>query len=255
MLQTADRVLQILARFDADREVMSTAEISEAFGLHRSTASRLTSTLTGRGFLEGSPAALRLGPEVGRLGWLVVGNRLDALSAAWEVMEQLAADCRETVTLSVLDRWEAVSLVQADGPHIIGIGSWTGRRTPSHCTADGKVLMAFDEELELPAEPLVAYTDRTVTDPGELARELAAIREAGWGRAVGEVEDGLHGASAPVRDPSGRCRAAIVVSGPSYRMPPERLEELGERCIQAAERLRAHAPAIGLSGVPRAPVA
>ena len=119
-------------------------ELAARVGVHKSTASRLAATLAARGFLE-RPAgseAFRLGPELGRLGLLALGGR-ELVELSRPAMERLAADTGETVNLAVLDGEEAVNVAQVEGRHIVGVGSWTGRRTALHCTANGKVLLAF----------------------------------------------------------------------------------------------------------------
>ena len=136
----------------------------------------------------------------------------------------------------MLDGEEAVNVAQSDGRHIVGVGSWTGRRTALHCTANGKVLLAFGPTARCRAE-LEAFTPRTITRRARLERELAAVREPGYATNVGELEEGLHAVAAPVFDAAGACRAALSISGPSYRMPEGSLPEFGERCRDAAEEI------------------
>ena len=57
--------------------------------------------------------------------------------------------------------------------------------------------------------------------------------------AVDELEDGLAAVAAPVRDASGDVVAALAISGPTLRMPAERLEALGRLCAEQARRLSA----------------
>jgi len=40
--------------------------------------------------------------------------------------------------------------------------------------------------------------------------------------------------AAPVFSPDGECVAALSISGPAYRMAPEKLDELGRLCAAAA---------------------
>ena len=76
-LQTADRALQVLQQFRTPADALSVTEIAERLGIHRSTASRLVSTLRARGFLERTPVGdlVRLGPEVARLGRVTLASR------------------------------------------------------------------------------------------------------------------------------------------------------------------------------------
>jgi DNA-binding IclR family transcriptional regulator len=235
-VQAVDRALQILLAFDSREHELGVTELAARVGVHKSTASRLAATLAGRGFLERPPGseAFRLGSELGRLGLLALAGR-ELVELARPAMEQLVENTGETVNLAVLEGGEAVNVAQVDGRHIVGIGSWAGRRTKLHCTANGKVLLAF---AGAPLEgPLEAFTERTITSLRTLRRELAGVRERGWAAALGELEEGLHAVAVPVLDPSGRCEGALSVSGPAYRMPPELLGETAARCVSAAEEI------------------
>jgi IclR family acetate operon transcriptional repressor len=89
----------------------------------------------------------------------------------------------------------------------------------------------------VPTAPLEPRTPATVVDPDALALELARVRERGWATAEGDFEAGLNGVAAPILDEAGRCRAALCVSGPAYRLPSEDLPALAERCRAAAARI------------------
>ncbi|MBW3593379.1 MAG: IclR family transcriptional regulator, partial [Actinobacteria bacterium] len=152
-------------------------------------------------------------------------------------MEELAAETGETVVLSVPAGEEALDVAQTGSAHVIGATSWIGRRTPLHASSDGKALLAFGAA-ELPDTPLTALSEHTVTERTELERQLAEARDNGWTIAVGDYEDGLNGVAAPVFG-AGGCVAALSVSGPAYRIPVERLPELGGQCAEAANAIGA----------------
>jgi DNA-binding IclR family transcriptional regulator len=231
-LQTADRVLRILGAFGSNAREMSIGRIAGALGVHKSTASRLAATLVRRGFLLREKRILRLGPEVNRLGLLALVDG-DLSSLAGDAMQQLCSATGETVHLAVRDGSEALNIAQVDGPAIVAIGNWIGRKTKLHCAANGKVLLAFGET-GLIEEPLPAYTPRTVTSVEALQAELRRIRQLGWAANAGELEEGLNAVAVPVFDAAGNCRAALSVSGPSYRVSPDRFAQLAESCEEAA---------------------
>jgi DNA-binding IclR family transcriptional regulator len=242
-VQTVDRALQILESFEGV-EVRGVSELAAKLGVHRSTAYRLAATLESRDFLERVPGAddFRLGPRLGRLGLLASRHR-DLIEAARQAMEEFASQTGETVTLAIRDGDEAATIAQLDARYVVTIKNWVGRRTPLHCTSDGKVLLAFGNG-RLPPGPLGRLGDRTIRSKAELARQLEEIRARGWASALGELEDGLHGVAAPVLDGSGRCLAALGVSGPSYRLPPEALTALAEECALAARKIGARIVAV-----------
>ena len=235
-VHTVNRALQMLTAFDEGRRELAVRDFASLLAVHKSTASRLAATLAARGFLERVPGrdTFTLGPQVARIGHLAVGAR-PLVDVARATMEELAAETGETVVLSVPAGEEALDIAQTGSTHVIGASSWIGRRTPLHASSDGKALVAFGAA-KLPERTLAALSEHTVTDSGELDRQLADARAIGWAIAVGDYEDGLNGVAAPIFA-AGRCVAALSVSGPAYRIPVERLPELGGQCAEAANAI------------------
>ena len=104
VLKTVDRALQLLLLFDDTDQDYRVGELAEMLDVDKSIASRLTTTLAERGFLERDPesGAFRLGPELGRLGLLAVSSSHNLVALAQRTMERLAAETGETVYLAVL---------------------------------------------------------------------------------------------------------------------------------------------------------
>jgi len=244
VLQTVDRALRLLLLFEEVGQEYRVGELAAMLGVDKSIASRLAATLANRGFLERAPGseAFRLGPEVGRLGMLALGSSHNLVVLARTPMERLAEETEETVNLAVLEDYKAVNVAQVDGPHLVGVGDWTGWKTEPHATANGKVLLAFagSEFEDLPLEtPLKVFTKRTITSLRELRSELERVRSEGWGATIGELEKGFNGVAVPVFDASEHCLAALSVSGPLYRMSPQRLPKVAELCKKSAEEIGA----------------
>ena len=72
----------------------------------------------------------------------------DLVRSARPILEDLAERTRETVNLGVLSGDAVVYIDQVTGTRSIVAVSWVGRRTPLHCTSNGKVLLAFMREDE-----------------------------------------------------------------------------------------------------------
>ena len=133
-------------------------------GVDKSMASRLAATLANRGFLERAPEseAFRLGPEVVRIGMLAIGGSHNLVELARGTMERLAEETSETVNLARIEGGKTVNIAQVDGSNLVGVGDWTGWKTESHTTANGKVLLAFAENPleDLLEDPLEAFTEQ-----------------------------------------------------------------------------------------------
>jgi DNA-binding IclR family transcriptional regulator len=129
-------------------------------------------------------------------------------------------------------------IAQVDSRHILGTTNWVGRRLPHHCTAVGKVLVAFGAA-RLQRGALERLTPHTITDRDALSAELDTVRACGYATAVGELEPGLVAVAAPVLDADGRAVAAISISGPQFRIPSDRLDGFGKLLTKETETLSA----------------
>jgi DNA-binding IclR family transcriptional regulator len=241
-IQSIQRAAALLRALAGD-SALGVSELARRTGLHKSTVSRLLATLASEALVEREPGSdkYRLGLELARLAGQVARFG-DLKVAAHPALLALGAEARETVHLAVRDGDEVVNVEEFAGPHLVRQASWLGRRTPLHCVANGKALLAFAPRTVIERvldSPLSAITPRTTTDPRELRAELQRVRERGYAVALGEVEEGLHAVAAPVLGADGFAIAAVSVSGPSYRVTPERLPELGALTVATAKRIAA----------------
>jgi DNA-binding IclR family transcriptional regulator len=241
MIQSVQRATRLLRAFESGPVEQGVSELSRRVALHKSTVSRLLATLEREGLLDRVPETdkYRLGFGLVRLAGRVSHFR-DVRATARPVLLALTARTRETVNLAVLDGDHVVNVEQLSGPHLVRDTNWVGRRTPLHCVANGKALLAAcappDVERIL-SGPLPRFTERTIADPQALRRELAAVRERGYAQALGEIEEGLNAVAAPVRDAAGAVIAAVSVSGPAYRVTADRIAELGALVAAAAAEI------------------
>jgi DNA-binding IclR family transcriptional regulator len=251
-IQSVDRavaILEILAR-DGDAGV---TEIAAELGVHKSTASRLLAALDRRELVaqDSARGRFRLGVGIVRLAG-AVGRGLDVVRESRPVCQALAGQVGETVNLAILSGRDALYLDQVAGPAALSPHNWAGQRIPLHATSDGKVLLAYlpaaQAEECLAAAPLPRFTEHTITDAGELTKILAEVRLRGYATAVEELEAGLTAVAAPVRTFEGRVIASISASGPSFRIPADRIAELAESVRRAAAEISRR---LGWTGEPR----
>jgi DNA-binding IclR family transcriptional regulator len=163
--------------------------------------------------------------------------RRDLAELAEPAMRRLADESGETVNLMVRSPHGAEAIAQVDGRHVLGVSSWIGREVPDHCSAAGKVFLAFGAaDLH---EPLERLTARTIVHPDQLARELDQARTRGFATIVDELEMGLAAAAAPIRDGDGTVVGALSVAGPTARLGPSRLGIVGALAVEQADAVSA----------------
>jgi IclR family acetate operon transcriptional repressor len=242
-VRSVDRAAALLIALGDTQGEAGVTELARRLGLHKSTASRLLATLQRRGLVEQDEESGKY-----RLGLLVIRlaeqaeRTLDLRRLATPELERLARATRETTGVGVLAGDALMTVVQVDGPNLIAMGDWTGRTSPLHCTAAGKVLLAAFAErevLRLARSGLAAHTDRTLTALEPLLEELARVRRRGYATAIGEYEIGLNAVAAPIHDARGQVIAAAEIWGPAFRLTPRRIPELAAQVREAAAAITA----------------
>ena len=106
------------------------------------------------------------------------------------------------------------------------------------------MLLAFSapEIIAAASANLVRMTERTITDSGRLAEQLAAIRKQGFAIAIGEVNDVGKGIAAPVRSRHGDVVAALSISGPMEQLTNDLIEDYAGKLRQHAAKIEAAWP-------------
>lgn len=235
-VQSVDRALSILEVLARTGEGGVT-EIATELGVHKSTAFRLVATLESHRLVEqtGDRGRYRLGVGILRLAGATTA-RLDLVQEARPISRQLAADTGETVNLAVLSDGSALYLDQVAGSSALQPHNWVGQHIPLHATSNGKVLLSGldDHELDAALGTLSTYTEHTITRRAKLRDELARVRDQGYALAVDELEVGLTAVAAPVRNAHGDVVASMSVSGPTFRLGPERLDHVVALTVSAA---------------------
>ena len=240
-VQSVDRAMSILELLaDSDGE-LGVSELGRRLGVHKATASRLVSTLEGHRLVERNPLTekVRLGYGLVHLAGSAIAG-LDLVGQARPILRDLAERTSETVNLAVLDGDEVLNVDQVAGTRSVVSVSWVGRRTPAHCTSNGKILLAFGPEdlrERILSGPLERRTARTIVDRAKLRAELEAVCSRGWARTVEELEEGLNAVSAPVLGAAASLLAAVSVAGPAFRLRPAELPGLARLAIEAADAI------------------
>ena len=233
--RAVDRAADLVATVVRADEPLTFADLQDASGLAKSTTSRLLRALERSGRLERDGAGSYV---AGRLFWLYAARHdpwNELVRLAHPAMDAIGAATGETVHLSVTRGDRVVQVAQVDSTYLLGTRDWTEVDVPAHCSALGKVLLAWGS-LALPEGPLERATDATITTVDALRRDGLRARERGWAVTVDELELGLTGVAVPVFGVHDDAIAALGISGPTTRLE-DRLDELGHHLLDRAGEL------------------
>jgi IclR family pca regulon transcriptional regulator len=247
--QSLERGLAILGCFSSERPVLGIADIADDLGMSRSTTHRYVITLVALGYLEqGASRKYRLGLRVTDLGM----SALDSAGLrehSHPELQELRQRTSYTADLGVLDGEEVLYVDRARGFRRVqteaALDPRPGSRLPAHCTATGKLLLAYlpeHEQRELIADmTLTKHGPNTITAKKALRDELERIRREGLAVNDQELAPGLRTLAAPVRDETGAVRAAVELSVPGASAPfAALLDELGPQLAATADRISAN---------------
>lgn len=234
------KAMQLLEFMSIHNNEIRVKDLSRELNMEQSTVHRFLLTLEHLGYVHQTEknGKYRLSLKLFEMGNNIIQS-LDLHSQSLQVLQDLHKRMGETVHLVVLDKGEAVFVNKLVTYPTVVKYSYIGKRSPAHCIASGKVLLAFlsQDELEdaLKEKGLPRFTETTITNLDELKKQLARIREEGLAYDIGEYEPIVNCVAAPVKNHMGQVIAAISVSGPSSRLDPERLKEVGAEVKAAAK--------------------
>lgn len=236
--KTVGKGLLVLQAFSVERPLLGVTELAQRLDMDPSSMSRLLRSIERCGFVERDPATgkYRLGWEILRLAGVILAT-IDIRQICRPLLHRLAETSGETPNLCVLKGSDVVNVDEVPSPQSVKLVGWIGRRTPIHATAAGKALVAWlprDEIKRLLPAQLPAYTERTITSWERFLDELADVRARGFAMTQEENQPGVNAVAAPIWDHTGRVVAALAVAGPAYRLPPERLLQIGAEVREAA---------------------
>lgn len=239
-VQHATEVLRCISEASAP---IGINDIARRIGLHKSSVSRIIATLADSAFVQRDPETGRISLGMGLVAVATPAiAKFNLRDVVRPLLATLAMEVDETVSFSIWDRCEAVSIEQVPGANAVQAFSEPGHRNPGHATAAGKILLAHMGEAIIAdycSKPLRRYTSKTITQVDALKAELQLCRSQGFAINRGEFEIDVGGVSAIVLDRQSKVAGGISIIVPMYRFSATRRLELAKIVMRFAGKLSA----------------
>ena len=239
------RWLEVLDAFLSQDE-WGVRELAAATGLPRSATHRILHEMERLDLLAagGRAGQFRVGPLLIRQA-LILADRLDVTRIARPSLERTTARTGETTILCLYapSRRQFWAADAAESAHPIRY-IWESLRNwgELYVGSSGKGILAFlprdEQEAILAGLPDPVPGLRPIPRE-QLRAELDEARIRGYVISRGERFQGAVGASAPIRDATGRVRGDVVISWPDNRTSAARELELGVAARTAGEEISA----------------
>jgi len=227
--------LQALDLLVAGAVPVRTLDVASTLGVDKSAASRILQTLVAAGYAaQTQDRRYTPGPKMKPGKTLPLTDMVSLREQARPLLEKLTGEWGECAHLAVLVGSKVLYLDKIEPQQSLKVDQPVGTLAPLHCTAFGKVFLAFGGS-PIPTQ-LDRYTPRTVTEPELLAAQMKSTAKSGFAVDDEEYSLGVRCVAAPLWDRDGGMVGAIGLSGPTARISLERLAEMGDYVRETANR-------------------
>jgi DNA-binding IclR family transcriptional regulator len=239
-IQVIERMMNLLDVLETFDEPCSLKILAEVTGLHPSTAHRILNDMVACRLVDRSEGgSYRLGLRLLELGTLVKA-RLSVRDAAQLPMRALHKLTNQTVNLSVRQGDEIVYIdrtySERSGMQVVRA---IGGHAPLHLTSVGKLFLAQDDTSRVRAYAtrtgLAGHTRNSITQIGDLEKELAEVIRNGSANDDEELELGVSCMAAGIYDDSGNLVAGLSLSAPTDRLQRDWNKPLLETALQISK--------------------
>jgi len=244
-----DRALSVLRNLSQHPDGRTLKHLSEDLGLPMSSAHDLLQAMVD------IDAVRTIGPRNYALGTkavvlsLTIVDSISLRSVARQYLATLSSAISENVYLGVRNGDTVCYVDRFEASQVLSVVMQLGSERPLHASSVGKLLAAYNPDLEqqvLSASTVTPYTPFTKTNRDELRAEYARIREQGFSMSDGESVEGIVGLSTPIWDHTGTAVAAVHVSAPRGRLAEDRrpfiIDQLRQTGAAISTQLGAEVP-------------
>lgn len=241
-IQSLERAFAILEQVARHRDGITLAELCKTVGLHSSTTFHLVQTMVQLGYASQDAATKKY--KVGSKAFSLAAGALDEnelVNRATPALDLLTSRSGESSHFAIRLGDDIVIVAKKGGTGMFQLVDRAGAVRPANATALGKVLLAAmnPAQLEhyLDNNPLLRFTPKTIVEHAALRVELEQVRRNGIAFDDGEFDAEVRCMAVPVYDFHGRVAGAIGLSGPTWRLSLQSLDEKSKLVRQAAAEL------------------
>jgi len=243
ILESVGIAFRMLEEIAAARRPLGVTELAQILGEPKPRVYRHLASMRQLGMVEQDRVSekYRLGAKLFVLG-TAASEQFDLRLIADPYLTRLRDSSGQTALLSVATKDSALVVSAVESHDGVCISVKPGNRVPKHCSAQGRIVLAFMDEAtqgKVLRSPLQRFTEHSLVDPSEIASRLSLIRERLYEDANGEVIEGINVLAAPIFREDNKLVGSIGVIGPSRSVPSPPLAQLLTDVQSAAAELSA----------------
>jgi len=241
-IKSIDKALGLLEFLSANEQETGITEISKKLHMGLSTVHRILTTLKSRGYViqNQQTTKYRLGIKLFELGCEVQSTK-NLIKTIRPYLRKLSKMSNETANLAILEDKEVIYLDSFESSEMLRTEIVQGARTPAHCTALGKALLASLSKSDLnnlySSEPIIPFTSKSICLLDKLKKELKNVKEQGYALDREEHKTGINCVGVPIFNGNGEAVAAISITGPASRFTGDKMEDAKNKLMIVSEEI------------------
>lgn len=238
------KALRLLSYVAQSRDPIALADLTRALRLPKPTTYRLAQALEQAGYLQKDPLNKRylVGTQFEDLSLSAIRNGISH-SARRLMLNELSETIGARINVAVVKSGKLLLVEWVESTSPLRVDLKPEVRIPVHCSASGKLLVAFGssrlQEILLRAAPFEALTKRTITSARAMARELAEIRRRGHAEDNEEFLPGVNCLAVPIRNGAGDVVAGLAAMAPTTSLSTAKLRRHIPDLLKCADRITA----------------
>lgn len=233
LIQSIERAVAILEIIARDGGAAHLKDIAERSRLGKTTAHNILKTLDELGYVRRRVGDTRyhLGGRIQNLA-RIAGDDGALRVRLRPVLEAIARTTRETVYLAVPSGDETWYLDAIESGQTLKTACPVGVRERLEGSAIGLVFLAF-----MPGLGKRVLATRADALGPDILSEIDKVERVGFALDLESYQPGLHCVAVPWRE-AGEVRASIGLSGPSTRLPRDKLSDIAWMMMKEAEKVQ-----------------
>jgi IclR family transcriptional regulator, KDG regulon repressor len=230
------KAMNILECFTQSQPELSLGEISKRLAMEPSTVRRMLMSLEEGDFIRQDVETRKysLGNALARLGAVVIEN-FDIRKIAYPFMKELSDQTQENVYLAVQSGNQTIYIEVVEFNHEISLTGSIGSARPLYSTGTGKVILAH--LLEQSVDKIINTEGLSLDLIAKLKQDLIEIRGNGIAVVDPEYNRDVFSIAVPIFDSRQKVIASLAVSGPTYRLTQEKVEEFKKFVVQTGNEI------------------
>jgi len=241
-IKSIEKALDLLELLSDNKKEMGITEINKELHMGLSTIHRILTTLKCRGYIVQNQQTSKymLGVKLFVLG-CKVQNTTNLVKKLIPFLQRLSQNTVEAINLGILKGKNVVCIYRIESKEILKTDVVIGTEFPAHCTATGKVLLAFLSEQEFMMlyynddEKLPICTPNSISSVKELKKYIKKVKKQGYAIDEGEFKIGINCIAVPIINNVGKAIAAISIAGPAIRFNLSKMKKIKSTLIALSQ--------------------